>query len=67
MKVNKVMAKKEERYMNTKSAEGKAAFKEKIQSVDMEGLFLSAELLNEDYRRLTCIWNEVMENSFKKV
>ena len=29
--------------------------------------FLSAELLNEDYHRLTCIWKEVMEDSFKKV
>ena len=67
IKVNKVMVKKEERYMNTKSAEGKAVFMEKIQSVDMKDLFLSAELLNEDYHRLTCIWKEVMEDSFKKV
>ena len=67
LKVKKVAIKEQVSYFNTKSEEGMAAFKEKMQSTDLDHLFVNVQQLGEDYRKLTDIWNEAMRQSFEKV
>ena len=67
IKVNKIASKLNESYLNTKCQEGAVIFKEEIDNAELDDIFINAENMDDDYGKLTKVWNETLKRSFKTV
>ena len=67
MGARKVNSGIEKAYLNTKCPIGLSLFEEKINRIDVDSLFLDVNKMDEDYKKLTQLWNQTMNSSFKKV
>ena len=67
LKVKKIANQKSEPYYNTKCEKGQARFREEMQNVKLDDLFINVAEINSDYQKLMEIWDGALSKSFKKV
>ena len=67
LSAKKSIRKKEEVYLNTRCPMGVRLFEEKIKKIDVDCLFMDVAEMENDYKKLSKLWNNTLKNSFKKV